>query len=397
MGTVRRFSRRPPSFVPHRPLVAPRQSERTTARRPRENRHRRQHVINEEIFKGFAVRERRRADRSGQPYILLLVSANTDAGDISPSIWAAVIDALTAAKRESDVLGWFQQGSVIGVIPTEIQTFDAPAARQIEARVWRELADRLKPVVIRSFSIRLHGQPASSSAGGAALPPADPILKRLCSSHVGPSTYDASKRVLDIVGSSTLLLAFAPLFLLIAVIVRLTSRGPIFYRQVRVGESATSFTMLKFRTMKVDADHGLHQEFVTNLIKSTGTLDLAAHDGLFKIANDPRVTPVGHVLRKTSLDELPQLWNVLWGDMSLVGPRPPLQYEVQQYQSWHRRRFLEAKPGLTGLWQVTGRSRTTFDEMVRLDLRYARTRSLLTDLKILLATPAAVISGKGAC
>ena len=214
---------------------------------------------------------------------------------------------------------------------------------------------------------------------------------------MGPSTYDASKRALDIVGSSTLLLAFAPLFLLIAAIVRLTSRGPIFFRQLRVGESATSFTMLKFRTMKVDADHGLHREFVTNLIKSTGTVDLAAHDGLFKIANDPRVTPVGYVLRKTSLDELPQLWNVLWGDMSLVGPRPPLQYEVQQYQSWHRRRFLEAKPGLTGLWQVTGRSRTTFDEMVRLDLRYARTRSLLTDLKILLATPAAVFSGKGAC
>ena len=107
--------------------------------------------------------------------------------------------------------------------------------------------------------------------------------------------------------------------------------------------------------------------------------------------------PIGRILRRTSLDELPQLWNVLRGDMSLVGPRPPLAYEVEQYQSWHRRRVLEAKPGLTGLWQVTGRSRTTFDEMVRLDLRYAQSCSVWTDIKILLATPRAVISGKGAC
>jgi lipopolysaccharide/colanic/teichoic acid biosynthesis glycosyltransferase len=123
----------------------------------------------------------------------------------------------------------------------------------------------------------------------------------------------------------------------------------------------------------------------------------ASRTTLFKIVDDPRVTAVGRMLRKTSFDELPQLWNVLRGDMSLVGPRPPLHYEVEQYEPWHRRRVLEVKPGITGLWQVSGRSRTTFDEMVRLDLRYAKTCSLWTDIKILLATPAAVISGKGAC
>jgi lipopolysaccharide/colanic/teichoic acid biosynthesis glycosyltransferase len=117
----------------------------------------------------------------------------------------------------------------------------------------------------------------------------------------------------------------------------------------------------------------------------------------FRLVDDPRVTPLGRVLRKTSLDELPQLWNVLRGDMSLVGPRPALPYELEQYKPWHRRRVFEAKPGVTGLWQVTGRSRTTFDEMVRLDLQYARRCSLWTDIKILLATPAAVISGRGAC
>jgi lipopolysaccharide/colanic/teichoic acid biosynthesis glycosyltransferase len=154
--------------------------------------------------------------------------------------------------------------------------------------------------------------------------------------------------------------------------------------------------MLKFRTMHVNSDHAIHHEFVSNFIKSKANGADAGADTVFKLTADPRVTPIGSILRKTSIDELPQLLNVLRGDMSLVGPRPPLQYEVDQYERWHCRRVLEAKPGLTGLWQVSGRSRTTFDEMVRLDLRYARSRSLWTDLKILLATPAAVIAGKGA-
>jgi len=155
--------------------------------------------------------------------------------------------------------------------------------------------------------------------------------------------------------------------------------------------------MLKFRTMHVNADHALHREYVTRYIKSGSQTDGAAAPGVFKLTNDPRVTPIGRILRQTSLDELPQLWNVVRGEMSLVGPRPPIPYETEQYQPWHYRRVVEAKPGITGLWQVTGRSRTTFDDMVRLDLRYARTCSFWNDIKILLATPRAVVSGKGAC
>jgi lipopolysaccharide/colanic/teichoic acid biosynthesis glycosyltransferase len=185
--------------------------------------------------------------------------------------------------------------------------------------------------------------------------------------------------------------------LLIAALVKMKSPGPVFFRQVRVGQMMKPFTLLKFRTMHVGATHTIHHEFVSSFIKSGVQAQEAGRTGLYKIANDPRVTPIGRILRKTSLDELPQLWNVLCGEMSLVGPRPPLHYEVEQYQPWHRRRVLEAKPGITGLWQVAGRSRSTFDEMVRLDLRYARACSLWTDLKILLATPAAVIAGKGAC
>jgi lipopolysaccharide/colanic/teichoic acid biosynthesis glycosyltransferase len=149
--------------------------------------------------------------------------------------------------------------------------------------------------------------------------------------------------------------------------------------------------------MRVNADHAIHQQYVTQFIAGSGAPQTAASSAPFKIARDPRITPIGRFLRKSSLDELPQLWNVLRGDMSLVGPRPPIAYEVEQYKPWHRRRVLDAKPGITGLWQVTGRSRTTFDEMVRLDLRYARSCSVWTDIKILLATPLAVISGKGAC
>jgi len=199
-------------------------------------------------------------------------------------------------------------------------------------------------------------------------------------------------------GSFALLAVLSPVLLVIAALVKLKSPGPIFFRQARIGQMMHPFMLLKFRTMRVDADHGIHHEFVTQFITSKSSpAGKSGKDAFFKIADDPRVTSIGRILRRTSLDELPQLWNVLRGDMSLVGPRPPLQYEVDQYKSWHRRRVLEAKPGLTGLWQVTGRSRTTFDEMVRLDLRYAKMYSLWIDIKILLATPAAVFTGKGAC
>jgi len=190
------------------------------------------------------------------------------------------------------------------------------------------------------------------------------------------------------------LIVCSPVFLCVAAIVKLTSKGPVFFKQQRVGEAGRTFTMFKFRTMQLNCDHRIHQQYVEGFIQSAAAAKQG--DAPFKIVNDPRVTPVGDFLRRSSIDELPQLWNVLRGEMSLVGPRPPVPYEVARYKRWHRRRVLEAKPGMTGLWQVTGRSRTTFDDMVRLDLRYAAHCSVWTDVKILLATPRAVLSGKGA-
>jgi len=205
------------------------------------------------------------------------------------------------------------------------------------------------------------------------------------------------KRAIDIVGGAILALLCLPFCVLIALVVKATSKGPVLFRQQRVGQYGKQFTFLKFRSMYVDNDHSVHKQFVTQMI--TRELDGARSEknqGVYKLTSDKRITRVGRFLRRTSLDELPQFINVLRGDMSLVGPRPPIPYELAAYQTWHRRRLLEVKPGITGLWQVTGRSTVDFDEMVRLDLRYATSWTPWLDLRILLRTPLAVIKGSGA-
>jgi len=195
----------------------------------------------------------------------------------------------------------------------------------------------------------------------------------------------ALKRVLDLIGSAVLLLIVSPVFLLIAIAIKLTSSGPVFFRQTRVGLNGRHFTLLKFRSMVVDAEQRLHE--VAHLNEMNGPV--------FKARHDPRVTLVGRFLRKTSLDELPQLINVLRGKMSLVGPRPPLPSEVVTYEPWQKRR-LSMKPGVTCLWQVNGRNTIDFDEWMRLDLEYIDNWSLALDLKIVGKTVPAVLLGRGA-
>jgi lipopolysaccharide/colanic/teichoic acid biosynthesis glycosyltransferase len=309
------------------------------------------------------------------------------------------IAALAVTKRETDIAGWLEGQALIGVILSEIRASDRSGACDgIEARFRRELAKRLDAETFEGLSIGLHVYPEPRRAGKGGQWPVDPLLyPELSPRQARGTSYDAIKQGLDTIGSLTLLIVLSPLLLMIAILVKFGSRGPVVFKQVRIGRMTKPFTMFKFRTMASGADDKVHQDYVSSFIKAEGQLHEAGKKGFFKLTNDPRVTPIGRLLRKTSLDELPQLWNVLRGDMSLVGPRPPVPYEVEQYEPWHRCRVLEAKPGITGLWQVTGRSRTTFDEMVRLDLRYARKRSLWTDIKILLATPAAALFGKGAC
>jgi len=193
------------------------------------------------------------------------------------------------------------------------------------------------------------------------------------------------KRTMDVVVSLVGLIVLFPLFLLIGLVIRIDSPGSVLFRQIRVGKDEQLFACYKFRSMR----EGAEQE-------KEKLLDQNEADGpIFKIRNDPRITPVGRFLRRTSLDELPQLINVLMGQMSLVGPRPAPPSEVQRYQPWHKRR-LEVAPGITGMWQVSGRSELTFDEMVLLDLYYIENWSPALDLQILLQTVPKVLLGEGA-
>jgi lipopolysaccharide/colanic/teichoic acid biosynthesis glycosyltransferase len=204
----------------------------------------------------------------------------------------------------------------------------------------------------------------------------------------------AACRALDVAVSAVLLLVLMPLFLALAAAIRLDSRGRVLYRQRRVGRDQDPFMVNKFRTMHSGAGHETHRQYVIGLIAGhSDTPD--AEPNFFKMANDDRVTRVGRFLRKSSLDELPQLWNVLRGDMSLVGPRPPIPYEVEHYPPHWFERFA-VKPGMTGLWQVSGRSELTLEEMIALDVEYARRRSLWLNLKILARTVPVVFAGRGA-
>jgi lipopolysaccharide/colanic/teichoic acid biosynthesis glycosyltransferase len=352
-------------------------------------------VISEALFTDALHRERRRADRSNQAMGLLLVSAPEGESDESKT-WKAIVSGLTAAKRDTDVIGWFDQGNAIGVILSDIDAPGPAMARGLDTRIRRHLSRFLGTTTTDGIATRFHFYPELTIAPGQAVHEIHPLPVSAPPRRRRDLAYDGIKRAIDIVGSASLLVLLAPVLLITAALVKLKSPGPVFFRQQRVGRMMKPFTMLKFRTMHVNADSKIHQDYVSSLIKSKAATHGTGREQVFKLAADPRITPIGRILRKTSIDELPQLLNVLRGEMSLVGPRPPLHYEVEQYQRWHCRRVLEAKPGLTGLWQVAGRSRTTFDEMVRLDLRYARTRSLWTDIRILLATPGAVFAGKGA-
>ena len=235
-------------------------------------------------------------------------------------------------------------------------------------------------------SLRSPGPPAPEQGGGVVVS----LLGAGAELHAGPramASTDATCRLLDLVLGTVLLIVLAPLMALIATAIKLDSKGPVLFRQTRVGRHQASFTVVKFRTMHHGADHEVHRHHMQRLIAGNAPAP--------KIAADDRVTRIGRLLRHTSLDELPQLWTVLCGDMSLVGPRPPIPYEVSNYPDHWFARFA-VKPGITGLWQVSGRSQVSLDEMVRMDVEYARRRSVRLNLWILLRTIPAVLSARGA-
>jgi lipopolysaccharide/colanic/teichoic acid biosynthesis glycosyltransferase len=297
-----------------------------------------------------------------------------------------IVTLLRDAKRETDMIGYLG-GDLIGLLLTDT---DEQGAQGFV----RKLATRARDNGFSTITKTYPGEHlASLVAQGQERP----------GPHIQPleSPVRAAyrvKRCLDIIGSIIAMVLLSPVMLITALAVAATSPGPVILKQVRLGKKGVPFVFYKFRSMVANSDDGIHRQYVTSLIN--GDLE-GINQGnpakpLYKIEFDPRVTRVGRFIRKTSIDELPQLFNVLKGDMSLVGPRPPLPYEAENYQSWHLRRILEAKPGMTGLWQVEGRSKISFDEMVRRDLRYIQSCSLLLDLRILFKTIKVVLRCEGA-
>ncbi|HTT17829.1 MAG TPA: sugar transferase [Candidatus Sulfotelmatobacter sp.] len=360
-------------------------------------------VLGEESFQRTLSIERKRTERSKKPFLLMLLNFGTATlSEGNRRVLGRLISALSDTTRATDIVGWHKEFSVIGVLYTEIIIDDhSSTIKTMMNRVSDTLSRTLTLDQLNQISISFHVFPEPWD-GGSFDRPSNPTLYPDFSELDDRRKYQfAVKRTVDVVASGIGLILTAPIFLVIAALVKLSSNGPVFFRQQRIGQHGLPFTFLKFRTMYVNNDHSAHKEYVKKLIAGNAHAHSNGNGNgngaaVYKITADPRVTRIGKFLRRSSLDELPQLINVLIGEMSLVGPRPPIAYEVQAYDIWHRGRLMEAKPGITGLWQVSGRCRVKFDEMVRLDIRYARTWSLWLDLKILLRTPRAVFLGEGA-
>lgn len=356
-------------------------------------------VLNEPSFKNMIAIERKRTERSREPFLMMLIEAgNPETSELNSKSLEAIASALLTRSRETDLVGWYSERRTVGVIFTGLEGDDKNSiVSTILTRVKGMLHDELDFNQFSRLKISFHFFPdwEHPKDGNPSDPALYPDVMKLGKRKRSLLLF---KRMIDIAGSALLLALFAPVLLAIAVAIKISSRGPVLFRQQRVGQFGKCFTFLKFRSMHVDSDSQVHEKFVTELITRDAEQEPGAenHQGVYKIKNDHRVTPVGRFLRRTSLDELPQLVNVLTGEMSLVGPRPAIPYELAAYQAWHRRRLLHAKPGITGLWQVAGRSRVRFDEMVRMDLRYATSWTPWLDIKILLLTPMAVLRGTGA-
>jgi len=359
--------------------------------------------LSEKPFLKALYLERRRAERSRKPLLLALIQqkdcASPQASDRFTQDILKVQILLCAAIRETDICGWYKDRSICGIVFTEFNgTPQGMVVDKLSTKIHQILRTALRSDDLSRIRVSFHYFPEDQSRAGQLLLGDPKFYPDLAGGEASGTFPRLIKRVIDVAASLILLLLLSPLFAAIVIAIKINSRGPALFKQTRAGQYGKCFAFMKFRSMSNQSDSRIHEDYVKRLIAGGEGLKKSAANGkkAFKITQDPRVTSVGRFLRKTSLDELPQLWNVLKGEMSLVGPRPPIPYELQAYNPWHMRRLCEAKPGMTGLWQVMGRSRTTFDDMVRLDLHYARTWSLWLDVKILLQTPRAVISGEGA-
>jgi len=347
-----------------------------------------QNILQKSEFLNRLRIEKRRADRSKSPLSIALLSFREEAVGDHPLI-QELLKSLQKNTRETDIKGWVDH-NVIGLL---LPDTNEKGVQQFVNKIVNGNGDVTYSVITGTYPDDLFHKLLVEEQDKPDFFPID-----LDKSFKTRKIQNALKRGMDIIGSLFGIFLSFPLMLGAALVIKITSPGPIIFKQYRFGKKGIRFLFYKFRSMQWNVDDQIHREYVTHLIK--GNLDKInqgdAERPLYKMKSDPRVTSVGKIMRKTNIDELPQFFNVLKGEMSLVGPRPPLPYEVEKYKPWHLRRILEVKPGITGLWQVDGRSTTSFDDMVRLDLRYAQNWSLWLDIKILLKTVRAVIRPKGA-
>ena len=333
--------------------------------------------------------EKQRTDRTKSPLSVIVFTLDRDRSADHAGFWQ-LLQLLNESKRVTDILGYLTDQKVVLLLPHT----DAGGSEALIAIIRERAGDLPVGVASATYPDEMFDnlmQDTRRACDSAELLFQVPL-------NNPPYIDGVLKRLIDVAGSMFGLILFSPIMLVTAVAIKATSPGPVIFRQARVGLRGRPFQFFKFRSMAVNSDDRIHREYVANLIE--GKLD-AINKGdvdrpLYKLRDDPRITKVGRFIRKTSIDELPQLVNVLKGDMSLVGPRPPLPYEAEKYESWHLRRVLEVRPGITGLWQVYGRSSTSFDEMVRLDLNYVRNASLWVDIRLLFATVRVLLGHRGA-
>ncbi len=342
-------------------------------------------------------REERRADRSKAPLSIVLFRFDNKKHD-EFSDFKVVLELFQNSIRETDILGYFGE-DVIGIL---LPATDERGVQEFKKRIVNGYTNLPFSITTRTYPDQFFHDVLTENQ----------VYDLLTENQDRPDSYSlflddstesnhfgySLKRSLDIVGAIVGILLLSPLMLITALAIKITSPGPVIFKQIRLSKNGLPFTFYKFRSMFWNTDDQIHREYITHLIRGNLEEINQGDKGkpLYKIKSDPRITRVGRIIRKTSIDELPQLFNVLKGEMSLVGPRPPIPYEVEKYQSWHLRRILEIKPGITGLWQVDGRSATSFDDMVRFDIQYVLNCSLMLDIKILIKTVKAVFRRSGA-
>ncbi len=334
-----------------------------------------------DVFRIILDRERTRTDRNGHELTLIIFNLSEEEND---NFICILIKTLKARARTIDRLGWYSDGLICVVLPNTTLTGGMKFAHDICKKIMEK---KLSPPDFKVYSYPTKWLPAKSQLIEDKLKSrkqkrlefiegVDPVFVK---------KMPAWKRTFDVFGSLFALIFAAPFFIFVPLIIKVFSPGPVFFKQDRVGYGGRIFTFLKFRTMKVSTDTTTHENHLNELIKTEKPMTKLDK------SNDPRIIPFGKFFRKSCIDELPQLFHVLKGEMSLIGPRPCLPYEAKEYLKWHKYRF-DIKPGMSGLWQVSGKNRLSFKEMIRLDIKYAKKFSIWMDLWILFLTVPAVIS-----